>query len=194
MSTVGCSVEVLEAIASICDYVYSTRHDLQGDALEHPQSVDFLERQLMYAKQYVFQEDELERSPQGESARKVAELYRLAGLIYLYRACKRLPSTSPKVQAAVDAGFDILASLKTCDRAFPLAIIGCEAGRDQDRLMIMDLLRRTRECRKLGNFGMTQQFIEASWAQDDLCFDEELNYGQKFDAIMSVNKQLPCFT
>jgi len=184
----------LEAIASICDYALPARHDLKSNGVEHAQAVDRFERKLIYAKQYVFLEEEPETLPQDNSAKKVAKLYRLAGLIYLYRACKGLSSTSPSVKTAVEAGFSIMAGLTICDRAFPLVILGCEARCDGDRLMVLDLLRRTRECRKIGNFGMAQQFIEASWAQDDLSPDEALNYVQKFNAIMSMNKYLPCFT
>lgn len=190
----GCSAEVLEAIASIYDYALPAWRDSECNAVENAKAVDLLERKLIYAKQYISLEEESGTLPQDDPVKKVAELYRLAGLIYLYRACKGLSPMSSKVKTAVEAGFSILTGLATCDRAFPLVILGCEARCDGDRLMVLDLLRRTRECRKIGNFGMAQQFIEASWAQDDLSPDEALNYGQKFTAIMSMSKNLPCFT
>lgn len=168
------------------------RDDPALNSPEYIEVLDGLERRLVHAKQHVSQEGEAEISSQDE-AKKVAELYRLAALIYLYRACKRFPSTNSKVCTAVETGLEIIASLKACARAFPLVIIGCEARCDEDRLVVLELLRRTQGCRKIGDILGAQRFIEASWAQDGLQFEEELDYVSKFDAIMSLGKYRPSF-
>ena len=93
----------------------------------------------------------------------------------------------------VEAGLQIVASLDACARAFPVVILGCEARSDSDRLVILDLLRRTKSCRKIGFIAGAQKFIEAWWAQDDLHAEEELDYVRKFDAIMSLSKYRPSF-
>lgn len=188
----GCSAGVLESIAKICELLLD-RNDLTCNSSERIEVLNRLERRLVHAKQYVNQEDEPETSSQNESIKKVAELYRLAGLIYLYRAGKGFSSNKSNVRMAVEAGLEIAASLKTCTRAFPIVVLGCEARCDNDRLVILELLRRTQDRRKISNIVTAQRFIEASWAQDDLHTEEELDYVRKFDAIMSRSKYLPSF-
>jgi len=192
IKTLGCSAEVLSSIAKTCDHVLD-HGDPIINSLEHSEALNRLERRLVNAKQYIGSKDEPEKSSQHKSARQVAELYRLAGLIYLYRAGKKLSSNDSKVKKAVDAGLDIAAGLKICSRAFPLVIIGCEARCDKDRLAILDTFRRTQNFRKTGNLIWAQRLIEASWAQDDLHTEEELDYVQKLNAIMSMSRYLPSF-
>jgi hypothetical protein len=191
INTIGCSADILETIARICDHVLD-REDPIRNSVEHIEAVDRFERRLTNVKQYINQEGEMMTSDQEETY-KVGELYRLAGLVYLYRACKRLPSIDSKVKTAVETGLSILASLNTCTRSFPLVIIGCEARCDEDRLVVLDLLRRTLGCRETGNIAGARIFVEASWAQDDIHGEEELDYVRKFDAIMGLSKYRPSF-
>jgi hypothetical protein len=182
----------LDAIAKVCDNVLD-RNDPTRNSFEHIEALNCLERRLAHSKQWVDQREDSGTTVQDGSVEKVAELYRLAGLIYLYRGAKGFSSNNSNVKMVVDAGFEIAASLKTCARAFPIVIIGCEARCDNERVVILDLLRRTQDCRKIGNIVRAQRFIEASWAQDDLQTEEELDYVRKFDAIMSRSKNLPSF-
>ncbi|KAH8665998.1 fungal-specific transcription factor domain-containing protein [Tricladium varicosporioides] len=191
INTVGCSAEILEAIAKTCDHVLD-RDDPVRNSLEHIESLDRLERRFTHAKHHVTQEGETEISSQDE-VKKIAELYRLAGLIYLYRAGKRFPSTNSKVRTAVEAGLEIITRLSTCSRAFPIIIIGCEARCDDDRAVILELLSRTQGRWKIGHIVGAQKFIEVSWAQDDLHVEEELDYVRKFDGVVSLSKYRPSF-
>ena len=189
LSLLGCSPEVLEATAAIGDHVREGSSNQQLDA------IDRLERKLVHAKQHVppAEPSNTIASSSSDNTADVAELYRLAGLIYLYRACKSLPSTSPRVKEAIESGFAILRNLTTCDRPFPLLIIGCEARTDEDRLIVLDLIRRSRAHRKIGNLGVAKRFVEAYWAQSDLDTGDALGYVQKFDAIISASEMLPSF-
>jgi hypothetical protein len=128
-----------------------------------------------------------------DSVRKVAELFRLAGLIYHYRAGRSLPSDDPKVKALVESRLEIAASLENCTRAFPVVILGCQTHSDENQLVILELLRRSQESHKYSNMARAQRFIEASWAQDDLDTEGELDYVKKVDAIISLSKYLPSF-
>ena len=171
-------------------------NDPGRDSVEYIEDLNRLERRLTHIKQQVDQEDETETSGQpcqDDSIAKIAELYRLAGLIYLYRAGKGYPSNNPSVKLLVEGGLEIAASLDACPRAFPVVILGCEARCDSDRLVILDLLRRTQGCRKIGDISGAQKLIEAWWAQDDLHGGEEFDYVRKFDAIMSLSKYRPSF-
>lgn len=181
----------MEAISKISDLVLD-RNDPVRNSLEHNEALDRLERRLTTSKQQVEQESKTEISNENE-LKQIAQLYRLAGLIYLYRAGKRLPSTNSKVKVAVEAGLEILAGLSACSRAFPIVMIGCEAKCDYDRMVVLELLRRTLGCWTIDNAVGAQRFLEASWAQDDLHAEEDLDYVRKLDAIMSLSKYRPSF-
>lgn len=181
----------MEAIAKTCDHVLN-RDDPALNSSEHIEALDRLERRLIHAKQHITQQDNMEPSRLDEAI-KVAELYRLAALVYLYRAGKRYPSTNSKVRAVTETGLRIVGRLRTCGRAFPLVIIGCQARCDEDRLAILGIFRRTLSCREISTEVGTQRFIEASWGQDDLHTGEELDYVEKLNAIMNLGKCRPCF-
>jgi Fungal specific transcription factor domain len=169
-------------------------NDTDHDSLEYIEGLSYLEMRLIHVKQQVEHADEPEMSKKpcrDVSISKIAELYRLAGLIYLYRAGKRCKSNNSNLKLLVESGFKIAAGLDACPRAFPVVILGCEAHCDSDRLIILDLLRRTQGCRKIGDISGAQKLIEAWWAQDDLFAGEGLDYAKKLDAIMSLSKHRP---
>lgn len=188
MTMVGCSAEVLEAITSLCDYAHISPTE---DANESLEAIDRLERKLRNAQQFVSRQEKQNDLGPEKGAVQLAELYRLSGLIYLYRACKKLSSSSPEVSDVVERSYVVLSNMDTGDRSFPLMVIGCEAQRDDQRLMVLNLLGRTHESHKFASLTFVQKFVEASWARDDLAFPKELDYVRKFDSIMSSHKVLP---
>jgi hypothetical protein len=192
MDTVGCSAEVLDLIAKACDLALK-RGDPAHNSSKHIEALDYVERKLTYAKQKVDQRNESHDLLSRVCAESIAELYRTAGLIYLLRAGRGLSSSAPPVKRAVETGLKTAAELMTCPRAFPIVILGCEARLDDERLVILDLLRRTQGCRKIASIAGAQQFIEASWAQDDLRPEEDLDYIKKLDVVMSAGKNMPFF-
>jgi hypothetical protein len=131
---------------------------------------------------------------QREKIERLAELYRLAGLIYLLRAVMALPSSSPEVAKYVDLAFGILEGLDTCERAFPLFIIACEARCDGRRRQILDLISRTQDHRYSGSLVCARRIVEAAWAQDDLHPERNIDCGLKFTAVISSYMSLPMFT
>lgn len=166
------------------------------NSVEYLESLNRLERRLIHVKQHVDQQDETEmpgQPCQDDSIPKIAELYRIAGLIYLYRAGKGFPSNKPNVRLLVKVGLQVATSLDACGRAFPVVILGCEARCDSDRLVILDLIHRTQGCRKIGGLSGARKLIETWWAQDDLHAGQEFDYVRKFDAIMSLSKYRPSF-
>lgn len=160
----------------------------------HMEALDRTERRLLNTKQETEQHSDA-ASPYHGRKQQIAELYRLAGLIYLYRAGRRLPSTHPKVRALVASAIAVISEVRTCPRAFPIVIIGCEARCDADRCVVLDLLRETARCRKIQSGVGAHSFIEAAWAQDDLCGggEEEIGCARKLDAVMSLSRYRPSF-
>jgi hypothetical protein len=192
MSAAGCSAEVLETISRVCDNVLDCS-DPGFNATEHIEELDRLERRLKHTTQFIEEENESGMILQSEQAVHVAELYRLAGLIYLYRGAQRLPSAAPKVKCVVDAGFETVAKLHSCDRAFPIFILGCESRSDEDRLQILNLMRRTQELGTIGNIAQARQLMEVAWKQQDLDTEKELDYIKVLEATMSMSNELPSF-
>ena len=182
VATAGCSAEVLEAIAGICDFVFNGRAAGRED-------IERLERKLVHARQYVSTETLFP----NEETIKIAELYRLAGLVYLYRACLSLSSSSPKLTSTVDAAFTIIRELQMCERSFPLLIVGCEARNDEERLLVLELIRNTQGRRRVTNLDIAQRLMEKFWIQSDLETAEEIGYVTKMDGIISQSRRLPSF-
>lgn len=183
----GCSAEVLELIARASSLAIGNA----AVCRQYPQyreALNIVERDLEHAKQ------KLANPTESPGTENIAELYRIAGLIYLYRAGRCVSSDNSQVRSMVRIGLDLAAELQTCPRAFPIFILGCEAHSDEERLVILDFLRRTQARRKIVSIAGVQQFIEASWAQDDLRPDEGLDYIKKLDAIMSHCEHIPSLT
>jgi hypothetical protein len=182
----------LETISKVCDSVLD-RNDPDFHSEEHVEALYRLERRLKYATQYLEEANDPGNVQQSESALRIGELYRLAGLIYLYRGAQRLPPRASKVTSVVDQAFETMGKLDTCDRAFPIFILGCEARNDEERLLILNLIQRTQASGTMGNISRAQQLMEATWAQDDLNIDDELDYITKFETVMSMYNELPSF-
>ncbi|KAF2093945.1 hypothetical protein NA57DRAFT_80950 [Rhizodiscina lignyota] len=192
-NVVGCSTEVLSSIATLFNTVVD-HDDPQFNSLERIEILNTIERSLAYCSQHVDARNYGDASIQPDTAAKVAELYRLAGLVYLYRAGRGMPANAPKVRNAVESGLSILATLNKLDRAFPFVILGCEARTDEERLVVLDLLRRNQAQKELGTSSRAHWFIQTSWAQDDLHTEKEVNYIRKLDAIISLGNAPPSFS
>ena len=194
VSTLGCSIEVLTAIANIIDIVLKT------DISDDPQSIEMiekLERSLKYSQQKA-PVDSLTVSGSFnsiEQIQNIAELYRISGLIYLHRATRGIALPNQLVlQRLVNDAFDILGKLETCERTFPLFIAGCEARGDFQRGTILRILSATQSQFAPGHSLRVRQYIERFWAQDDLDVNQEIDYSLKVTAVLSAAGSLPTFT
>lgn len=117
----------------------------------------------------------------------VDELYQLAILIYLDRISGTLLNQPLRTQQHIDRAFTILSQLSSCERQFPVFIIGCEARTDNQRAIILDLISKTEKNNASRSFNYVKRMIQAIWAQDDL-FDwqlGDLDYWNKLSSTMS---------
>ena len=192
VSTIGCSTEVLEAITQTCLFTHSDSLGRNTNFIENRYSLKSIERTLKYAVQ--LDKSSIAATSFGttdSTSAKLPELYRLAGLTYFYRATQGLSRDAFDVRSLVKDALSILTDIEFCNRNFPLTIIGCEAYDDHERIVILEVISRTRA--HSASVDIAHQFIEASWAQDDLSPDVEIDYIQKLDAIMSKNGFPPSF-
>ncbi|KAI0154646.1 hypothetical protein GGR57DRAFT_466227 [Xylariaceae sp. FL1272] len=99
----------------------------------------------------------------------VTELYRLASLIFLART-ESSPSFTQltRTQVLVDKAFRLLAGMSSCERQFPVFILGCEARSDPQRAVILDLISRTECLSTSRSFTYVKYLLQAIWAQNDL--------------------------
>ena len=122
----------------------------------------------------------------------VMELYRLAMLAYLSRASDNPRYLSTRTQQHIDKAFAILARLGSCDRQFPVFILGCEARSDDQRAVVLDLISRTEQGNSSRSLNLVRVLLQASWAQDELG-KGDLNYWDKMSYIISCCKVMPAF-
>lgn len=184
----------MAAIADLCSPNMDPK-DERFDASNFQDELDRIETLLVYSKQDDLQPAVLQPSSiPATDTQRFAELYRLAGLLYLYRSARKLPPTSPRVVNVMKVALAIVGSVESCSRhVFPLAIIGAEARSDDDRLVILNLISRTQERYNGSSIHRAQRFIEACWAQEDLHDGQVLDYRKKLDSIMTSSENLPTF-
>lgn len=112
------------------------------------------------------------------------ELYRLAIHIYVNRVSGNVLGQEAQTQKRIDEAFTLLSQLPSCERQFPVFVLGCEARSDDQRAIIMDLISRTERRITSRSFNHVTLLLHAVWAQDDLA-DGELNYWNKLTSIIS---------
>ncbi|PVI01305.1 hypothetical protein DM02DRAFT_727946 [Periconia macrospinosa] len=191
--TLGCSLEVWGAIASSLNTVI---HTMDGND-DQTEVLNKLERRLKHAQQVIKVEELYEYDPgsmeKAQQTHSIAELYRLAGLIYLYRVGYSATATHSSLQAAKTSAFVILERLYTCERTFPLFIVGCEARTDNQRATILRLINNTRAQFTPTLITRIHNYLERFWAADELDVAQHTGYDEKISAILSSGCALPAF-
>ncbi|KAH6989333.1 fungal-specific transcription factor domain-containing protein [Ilyonectria sp. MPI-CAGE-AT-0026] len=98
----------------------------------------------------------------------IAELYRLASILYLQRVCP-MPADDGRRALCLKQAFDILSSLEVATSPWPVFVIACEsAPSDEYRIAILGVLNRMDEVRGIGNVRVMRSLVEAFWKQYDL--------------------------
>lgn len=111
-------------------------------------------------------------------------LFHIAILVYLYRVAGDFLHSGSKIQQKIDDAFDLLSRLGSCERQFPVFVLGCEARTDEQRAIILDLISRTESKPSSRSCNHLKIMLHAIWAQDDLA-DGPLNYWDKLSLIIS---------
>lgn len=188
--TMGCSLEVMNAISDIIDVGLIDEPD---DA--RIEILDKMERRLKFARQElrISLLDDPSSLIEYERVKDIAELYRLAGLIYLHRAGRRTPSTSYALQSHVNEAFEIIKRLESCERTFPLFIISCEARTDAQRAIVLKVVAKNRQKPLAANTLRVWGFVGRFWAQDDLDVEQNVEYETKITSALSSTNSLPAF-
>jgi hypothetical protein len=125
----------------------------------------------------------------------VSDLHRLACLIYANRAVHRVSGTEFRHRRLLREGILLLTEMKTCQHAWPLFIIACEAVEDDQRLAILDVFEQSRQDRRRrsSHVHFIQHLVEAVWNQHDLDMENEVDYLTIFDAVIGGVSFMPLF-
>ncbi|KXJ90941.1 fungal-specific transcription factor domain-domain-containing protein [Microdochium bolleyi] len=186
VGSLGCSIEIMEAIA----YVNRLRSlQLSGELSQLAPEVynmrlqewDRVSERVSRLSQNLDSHTKSSLPPARRAqVLAIAELYRLAVLIYLVKVSPhhlfRASTNLPSISAYLDHAFVILDSLDTCTSPWPLFIIACECDigegtgdvQDQRRIAVLRALDGMDERRGIGNVFVLRRIIESFWKQKDL--------------------------
>lgn len=126
----------------------------------------------------------------------IEEAFQIAALIYLGRVSGTLLEERLRTQQRMERAFQLLTELASCERQFPIFILGCEARTDKHRMIVLDLITRTLDSPASRSFDHVKLLLEAIWAQDDLEDDKmqkETNYWKNINLTMRRSAIVPSF-
>jgi hypothetical protein len=99
----------------------------------------------------------------------IAELYRLAAILYLQRICPSTPDDTPRRALYLKKAFELFGLLEVATSPWPVFVVACEsAPSDEDRMAILGVLDRMDEVRGIGNVRVMRGLVESFWKQFDL--------------------------
>ena len=129
----------------------------------------------------------------------IVELYQLATLVYSTRVLesegggRAVPGPPRDLAPVLDRAFGLLDRIGTCQRFFPLFILGAEARTDERRRLLLGLVARTERRFNVGPMGCLREALRAAWVQDDLHADDDvvIKYTHRISAVISIGRTLP---
>jgi hypothetical protein len=125
---------------------------------------------------------------------EVAELYRLATLIYLLLIAKGDLVAYKDATDALDKAFGILSSVGYCERPWPLFIIGLAAHTEEQRFTLLTVIEKSLALQPLGSMALVGRMIRDVWVQQDFWEHGRLDLLRVYGQVISRNRVPPCFT
>ena len=190
-------MELMNIISTIQDVI------LECDNTEAPRHQNEiilqLKQRLQHLRQFLVPQGVTVPMAGDESkAFNTAELYRIAAMIFLERACRRMPRSDPQIEHLVETGLKLLEKLQGSAATWPLFIVACEAETDEHRTIALDSFEASAKVRKAGNISWVQGLAEAVWKQDDLSTYSNVPADTvqllRYRSVISASGQLPNFT
>ncbi|EQB48739.1 hypothetical protein CGLO_12003 [Colletotrichum gloeosporioides Cg-14] len=122
-------------------------------------------------------------------------LYQIATQIYLARVSQSPWEATEDLDALVDAAFAGPIKSCSCEHFFPLLILACEAHRDDQRLVIVNLIERTQRDTRIRSIEGVRNTVRSIWAQQDLHKDDEvlMDYLGIMTTAISSGSAVPSF-
>ncbi|KAM0255902.1 hypothetical protein ACHAQJ_005303 [Trichoderma viride] len=190
----GCSPEVLDFLSEAMDLV-KNRDDPSYLSIKRLRAINELEQRLKEIdnlRDCFDVGEDITISKVTESMND--KLFQFALIIYVDRVVKGAFMSSSAAQSAAAKAFLLLEKIRLYDRPFPLFILSIQAETDEQRLLILSTLKRTKEARPMNNLGSTEEMIRKLWAQQDLQGPEQADALFMLNAVMSASSMPPTFT
>lgn len=193
-NNIGCPIDVLQLVVHTCRLAIVTRPSEMNYANAGIDRTKVLEQKISrevgdYGPIHVQSATLIDRNTM------VSDLHRLACLIYVNRAVHRVSGTEFRHRRLVREGILLLTKMVTCQHAWPLFIIACEAVDDDQRLAILDIFEQSRQDRRRrsSHIHFIQHLVEAVWNQHDLNAESQVDYLTIFDAVVGGVSFMPLF-
>ncbi|KAH7024863.1 fungal-specific transcription factor domain-containing protein [Microdochium trichocladiopsis] len=104
----------------------------------------------------------------------VFELYRLSALVALARVGESRFGQQTDVDSLLEQAVEVMKGLETCQRQFPLLVLGSQVVTDEHRRVVMDLLTRSVASETGRKMMCLQSSVKFSWVQMDLHADQNM--------------------
>jgi hypothetical protein len=183
VGSLGCSVEVLEIIDEINNMRLSSPQGCMNTSTS--QRCDLATK--LYHLRQLLAPIESSDSLRSHRILAIAELYRLATLLYLQRVHPIMEDDITR-PTYVQHALEILARLDVATSPWPVFVIACEVD-EQDRVNILYTLDRMDSVRSIGNIKVLRDVIEGIWKQEDLRNIGKA--GQRVDWLQFVECDVP---
>lgn len=127
-----------------------------------------------------------------------AELYRVATLLYHHRVYASHLDRTKERGNYLHHAFDLLSQMHLCTSPWPLFVVASEANSDEHRLLILRMLDRMDEARKIGNVFVLRDIIQSFWKQQDLAvgwYDAgaQPRWSGSWDLLFGEKRAVPWF-
>lgn len=182
---IGCSTDVLELLVHACRQAIVAPCPEMAYTAAELQHATVLEQRISTAMGDFGPIPAPTTAPRNRRT-MVSDLYRVACLIYVNRAMHRVSGTEFGHRRLVREGMLLLGELETCQSAWPLFVIGCEAVSDEQRLAILHVCERSRRDprQRSSHIDSTQCLVEAVWNQRDLDEEGQIEYMTILDTVI----------
>ncbi|KIV87266.1 hypothetical protein PV11_02821 [Exophiala sideris] len=191
---IGCPIDVLQLVVQTCRRALVTDPSDINFAIVGMERTKVLEENI-YRKVGDCGPIHVPSATPVDRNTMVADLHRLACLIYVNRAVHSVSGTEFRHRRLVREGILLLTKMITCQNAWPLFIIACEAVGDDQRLAILDVFEQSRQDRRRrsSHIHLIQHMAEVVWNQHDLNTENQVDYLTIFDAVVAGVPFIPPF-
>ncbi len=164
--TLGCSLEMLDIVCQAVDAVLD-RDDPAYLSAEHLKTIRSLEIRTQSLEQRATGISDADPE-EMEDATNVAEIYRLATLVYLCRVARGEPRDSNTARELIQQSFELLGNMKFCGRPWPLFVIALEAHTEELRKIALTALEESLRRRPFGSMALAGRMIREAWVPQGL--------------------------
>ncbi|CAG9981089.1 unnamed protein product [Clonostachys byssicola] len=183
---IGCSIDILEGMSTIFDIAMQS--DIPSSKRQELLGVESQLRRMISALPKLTDGNET-----SSSLHATTQLHCIAALIYMNRATLGYDGTEPSHQALVEKGLEVLTNIVPCETPWALFIIACEVRSDLPRLLILEVISRSKKESRTGHLDVVKGLVEAVWNYDDLDPDARLDYNKKLLRIVREALWMPPF-